>query len=213
MLGCIIKKMEYKMEEQFPENPNNQQKLTINNSEKSFASVIQSNYLGEELKEVLHSANVLLVPNEGYGEDKDLIYFPSGTSDLYQFLVEKQDENLNVNICIEDSEYKELSLHADWMIIAEIVVKDFLAPLLAALLAEYIIRHLGKRVDDTNVKSKLTVVNEEDSQQIEYYYEGPATEYKEIMTNAVSNFAQDITFLNKKKSKRRHHRKKKAKKK
>ena len=144
-----------------------------------------------------------MVPNEGYGEDVDLIYFPSGTSDLFQFLVDKQDENFIVNICIDDKEYKEISIRADWMVIAEFVVKDFLAPLLVALLAEYIAHHLGKRADDTKVKSKLTVVNEEDNQRIDYYYEGPATEYKEIMTNAVSNFTHDINSHKKKKRKRK----------
>ena len=169
--------------EQNPDTP----RLSISPSEKSFLSSIRRKYLSDELQKQLFSANVLIIPNEGYGDREELIYFPAGTSDLYQYLAEKKEE-ITVGVCIEESGYKELSLHADWMVIAEIVVKEFVAPLIVTLLAEYIIHVRGKRFEDTNVKSKLIVVDNEDEHVVEYSYEGPASEYKDVMLKAIESF-------------------------
>jgi hypothetical protein len=186
------------------------QSITSKAVSKNFESVISRDYIGKELKERLKNANVLMVPNEGYQDKQDLLYFPSGTSDLYHYLLEKQGDSFKVDINLEDKDYKELALHADWMILAEFIVKEIVAPLLVALVAEYIIRHLGKRKHSTNVKSKLTVVDEKKGKQIEYTYEGPASEYRNVMLNAISKFNEDGLRLPAEiKPKRKHRPKKK----
>jgi hypothetical protein len=177
--------------------------LSISSSKESFSSFIDKDYISHELKEQLRTVNVLIVPNEGYGDLTDQVHFPAGTSDLYQYLLESKDENLSIGVCLEDKDYKELSLHADWLTLAEFVAKDFLAPLLVALLAEYIIHTLGKRVEKTNVKSRLVVVDAKDEHRVEYTYEGPALEYKDVMLNAISKFGKDDQGTKKGASKRR----------
>lgn len=175
------------LDELQPDRP----QLSISPSEKSFSSFIDKDYISQELKERLLAANVLIVPNEGYGDLTDQVHFPAGTSDLYQYLLENEDEKLSIDVCIEDKDFKELSLHADWLALAEFVVKDFLAPLLVALLAEYIIHTRGKRIKHTNVKSTLIVVDTKDEHRVEYTYEGPALEYKDVMLDAISKFGKD----------------------
>ncbi len=58
-----------------------------------------------------------MIPTEGYAERPDLVYFPHGTGDLFHFLTEKPADNLMVDVCIEEEDYKEVALHADWVII------------------------------------------------------------------------------------------------
>lgn len=191
-----------------PDSP--KQSITSRAVSKNFESVISHDYIGKELKERLGNMNALMVPNEGYQDKQDLLYFPSGTSDLFHYLLEKQDDSLKVDISLEEKDYKELALHADWMILAEFIVKDIVAPLLVALVAEYIIKHLGKRRYSTSVKSKLTVVDEKKGKQIEYTYEGPASQYRDVMLNAISKFGEDGLHLPADiKPKRKHHHKKK----
>jgi hypothetical protein len=165
--------------------------LTILPCEKSFKFFIEQDYLSDELKEQLHTANVLIIPDEGYGELTDQRHFSAGTIDLFQYILEKNDERVSIGVCLDENDYKELSLHADWVYLAEFVVKDFIAPLIVALLADYIIRLRGKRIQTSNVKSKLIVVDTKDEHRVEYIYDGPATEYKEVMLNAISKFGKE----------------------
>ena len=185
-------------------------KINVKPSDKTFQAVIQREYIGKELQENLLNANVLVVPNEGYGDRTDLVYFPSGTTDLYQFLQERQTEDFRIGVCIEDKDFKEVALHADCLIIAQFVVSSIVVPLLVDLLAEYITQQLGKRRDETNVKSKLTIVDEQNGRQYEYSYEGPAAEYRDVMTKAISKIGiQSPRLPEKTKPKRRRHGKKK----
>lgn len=186
----------------FDESSNNHPQLSITTSEKSFSSFIEKDYVGVELRAQLLDSNVLLVPNEGYGDLTNQVYFPAGTSDLYQYLQDRKSE-LSIGVCLDEKEYKELSLHADWLFLAEFVVKDLLAPIVVALLADYIIHSRGKRIEKTNVKSKLVVVDDKDERRIEYSYEGPASEYKEVMLGAISKFNDDGHVAKKTRSRKR----------
>lgn len=163
--------------------------LSIKSVDTSFFSVLNSEHIEKELRNDIGDANALLIPKQGYIDRTDLIYFPSGTSELYQFLVDKQEKNFTVDISISEKDYKELALHADWMFIADFIVREVAAPLLATLIADYIIKTVGKRKDKTNVKSKIIVVDNSDTFHLEYYYEGPATEYENVMVEAIESFS------------------------
>lgn len=156
-------------------------------STESFQTWIKRPYLGDSLREQLSKANVLVVPNEGYGERTDLVYFPSGTAELFQFIRESGKENISTEVCIEDKDYKEVALHADLVIIATFVVTSLVAPLAVDLIAEYIKQRLfGKREDETEVRAKLTVYDEKNGRSIDFSYKGPAPGYHEVMTKAIS---------------------------
>jgi hypothetical protein len=185
--------------------------LTEESSKESFDFYMGRPYIGEDLRTRLLAADALIIPNEGYGERTELVYFPSGTSDLYQFLADKNIEGLKIEICIEDDDYKEIALHYDWLSIAGFVVTALVAPLVVELIADYIKEHLGKRVPETNVKSKLIVLEEKGGRNIIYTYEGPASEYQKIMSDAISKRSEPVVPADahgKKKAKQRRHRKK-----
>ncbi len=190
------------------EHKSMQPTLKVESSDKTFQTVIRREYISKKLQEDLVNANVLLVPNEGYGDRTDLIYFPSGTTDLYQYLRERQTEDFKIGICIEDKDFKEVALHADWLIIAQFVVSFVIAPLFVDLLAEYIKQHLGKRRDETCVKSRITIIDEQHGRGIECTYEGPAAEYHEVMMKAISKLALPSPQIPEKTNKKRKRRRK-----
>lgn len=173
----------------FLENEPKKPYLTTRSSNKTFQNVISRDFIGQELQSKLSEANVLLIPNQGYVDQPDLLYFPAGTSDLYQYIEDRNIENIKTDVCLEEKDYKELALHADWLRIAEFIVKELIVQLFIALLADYIVKRLGNRIDKTNVKSKFTVVDERNEQQIEFTYEGPAKEFRSVMLNAVSKIS------------------------
>lgn len=158
--------------------------LVVKASDESISAWINRPYISQGLCEELSKANVLIVPNEGYHEQANL-YFPSGTEELLLFLREPREDSLIVDICIEEQDYKELKLSADWFMIADIVVRHLAAPLLVILIVEYIRRRTGKRMPRNEVQAKLTVQDEGTGRTIDFSYEGPATEFRDVMMNAL----------------------------
>ena len=141
------------MDEMMLDEPK-QPQLNMEPSNETFQSFIERNYINRESRDRLSQANVLMIPNEGYLERTDLIYFPSGTTDLYQFLKEEESGKMSIDICLEEKDYKEVALHADWLFLASFIVTSIVAPLFVDLLADYIKKHLVKRESETNVKRK-----------------------------------------------------------
>lgn len=187
-----------------------QPQLRIQPSNETFHGFIERGLISEDTRERISKANVLMIPNEGYVERADLIYFPSGTSELYQFLKENQSEELSIDICLEEKDYKEVALHADWLMLAGFIVTSIVAPLFVDLLGEYIKRHLGKRESGTCVKSRLIIREDKDGRYIDYTYEGPASEYRNVMSRAISKPSDAVVeLIDKPKSKRKRHSKRK----
>jgi hypothetical protein len=129
-------------------------------------------------------ANVLLVPIEGFRERTDPM-FHQGTEDLLQFLRESPNEDIRVDICIEDEDYRELALHLDLLVLASAVVTLVVAPIVADLIAEYIKRRLGSREPETIVRSEMFVYDERTGRSVRFSYEGPASAYRDTMANAI----------------------------
>jgi len=166
----------------------NQPRIVVQDSRESISTWVNRPYISNKLREQLLRANVLLVPSEGYADQTDLVFFPSGTEELFHFLRESQREGLSVDICIEDKGYKEIARHADLLFIVDFIVKDIVAPLLVALIADYFIRRSGSGASETTVKSKITVCDEKNKRSMSLSFEGPASDYRDTMGNAIQNF-------------------------
>lgn len=185
--------------------------LLLESGTESLQTWIKRPFVGDNLRQQLSKANVLVVPNEGYGDRVDLIYFPSGTAELFQFIRESGMENLSVEICIEDADYKEVALHADILIVATFVVTSLIAPLAVDLISEYIKQRLFcRREDETEVRAKLTVYDEKDKLSIDLTYKGPAPEYRKVMMKALSKLSSQKETTLPKSSKRNHSRRSKS---
>src|SRR5215213_10162141 len=91
--------------------------LTKETSNDTIESWSRRSYIGEELQAKLAKADALIVPNEGYGEKSDVHYFPEGTEHLISFLQRNNHRDQHIDICIEESDYKELAQHHDLLII------------------------------------------------------------------------------------------------
>jgi hypothetical protein len=164
--------------------------LRIEPTRESIQTWAERPYLTHTLRNRLRNAEVIIVPNEGYAEDADLLYFPVRTEELFHFLRERGHDAFSVEICIEDSDYKELALHADLLTIATVVVQLVVAPVVVQLILDYLRRRLGNREKDSEVKSKLTIVDEANGRSLDLSYKGPAAEYKDVMVAAISKMAE-----------------------
>lgn len=163
--------------------------VTEEGSQESIRTWASRPYISSTLRRELAAVDALIVPNEGYGDQADLIYFPEGTEEVLHFLQASAGEALTVDIAIEEDDYKEISLRADWLTIAGLVVKFGVAPIVVGLLGDYIKKRLGKRIDQTIIKSTITVSEEKGKRSAAITYEGPASRYAEVMSNEVKNIS------------------------
>lgn len=155
--------------------------FAITDSEESFDTWLNRPYLSGELRQQLRKADVLIVPIEGFREISNPV-FPVGTESLYDFLSKNIPQNINIDICIDDSNYAELALHSDLHRIGSFVVKRLVLPFLITLLVNYISQELS--IDEKDrVKVSITVVNEEGGSKT-LDYEGPANKFGDTVNGA-----------------------------
>lgn len=166
--------------------------FTIEECNHSIQRLAGRSDIGEELKKRIASADAVLVPDVGYGDREDLEYFPAGTQQLFHFLRNTSGDEQVIEICTEESDYKELALHADLVIIAGLIATLVAAPVVANLVSEYILRSLGRRTAETTVKSSLTVEDKNAGRSFTLKFEGPASEYRSVMLRGIRNLPELI---------------------
>jgi hypothetical protein len=161
--------------------------LTKEKSNETIESWSRRSYIGQELQAKLAKADALIVPYEGYGEKGDVHYFPEGTEHLISFLQRNNHGDQHIDICIEDSDYKELAEHHDLLIIAGAIATSVCAPILVNLVSEYIKQRLGSRTNDATLKTSLTISDDKSGESVSFTYEGPASTYEKAMLVAIKD--------------------------
>jgi len=154
--------------------------LKIKDTEITFKELLKENYIPKEYENEIKNSNFLLIPNKGF-RDKDIVYFPEGTRDFFQYIKEKEDYRMNIEICISDEEFNELELHSDIIRIATIIVKDFILPVAINLISSYLIDKLKKenKVSE-KVKLECKIIVEKDKKSLEINYEGTVENFEKI---------------------------------
>lgn len=153
--------------------------VLITDSSENFDTWINRKYISEELKNILRKANILLVPTEGF-RSRNIPVFPVKSEELLTYMKNTLPSDCKVDICIRDQDYKELALHADSVILANLVVTALVAPILVNIVGEYIKQKILKYDEKRRVKVSLTVVDEEGKSK-NLTYEGNAEDFGGII--------------------------------
>ncbi len=146
----------------------------------NFNTWVNREHIDDALRSQLGTANVLIVPCEGFREES-IIAFPVLTEGLYHFLRDNAPDGMTVDLCAKDEDYHELALHSDLLMIGYFVVTNAVFPVLVGLLTDYIKAKLSRRAKDSTVKVQFTVV-EADQSSRSLTYEGPPEYLGEIIT-------------------------------
>lgn len=158
--------------------------MTVQPTEDSAKTWAAKPFVPDDLRAAVANADILLVPNEGYGDRQDLRFFPAGTSELLDFIKTRVANDVHVEVAIADQDYKEVSRHAGVMYLATFVVNALLAPIVARLISEYILVRFGRRKDSTTIKTSITLYDETARRAVRVDYDGPATAFPDAIINA-----------------------------
>jgi len=153
--------------------------VLITDSSENFDTWINRKYISEELKNNLRKAHILLVPTEGFRE-RNIPVFPVKSEELFTYIRNTLPSDFKVDMCIRDEDYRELALHADSVILADLVVTALVFPILVDIIGEYIKQKILKYKEKRRVKVSLTVVDEEGKSK-NLTYEGSAEDFGGIM--------------------------------
>lgn len=162
-------------------DPRDETVITVEDTDETFEQLIEAVEDSEDLYKRLADTNALIVPLKETG------YFPSQTHELFVYLKDHAPDNIKVEVYAEEDEYVELSLHADWALIAGIVVADLLAPLIVNLIWEYIQSRRKRRTEQTVIRTEMTVIDSKTGRAKRFKYEGPAADYQDTVLRSLSS--------------------------
>lgn len=133
--------------------------LTIKDTDETFESWVNKDFIPDSLRPDLLRASILLVPTIGFREENELT-FPVLTEDILNYFKEKLPNDIVAEICIDDAQYLELALHSDYKRIGNFVVKSIAVPIFATILSAYI---YDKYVKPEQEEPQIKVVNIDNS--------------------------------------------------
>ena len=161
-------------------------------SERDLAYWLGRDYVSDELRHRLADASILIVPQEGF-RDYEGPLFPVATEEFFRFAREELPDDAEVDICIEDGDYKELALHESLIIIATVsVASSFLAGLAVNLVWHFLERRIGSKAKEKKTTAKATIIvnttktAKTDKRAVEIHYEGPADQLKSSMMTKIN---------------------------
>ncbi len=181
------------------EKPEAQLTCTIRPSAEGFDYWLWSKHLGEATRREVANADILLVPKESF-RDRTGTFYPVGTEEFLDFLRENAVRSgLKVDICAENSTYRELALHADVLNLAYLLVKEVALPLVAQLIVLYVSRHSWSSKTDRAVNFKIIVQKSSEGEPhghqvegktLEISFDGPPGAVKDALDGAAKNIRE-----------------------
>ncbi|TGK89970.1 hypothetical protein EHQ23_02315 [Leptospira bourretii] len=153
--------------------------LTITESDIDFENWTTKNFISPQLKSRLIEAQILIVPTEGFREYNGPV-FPVKTEEIFHFIKSNIDNEQIVDICIEDSEYRELALHSNLIVLGEFLVKTVALSIFLGVFSNYIYdNYVKKGTADSTIRLAITVEKEK-KKSVRVEYEGRASDFNQV---------------------------------
>ena len=162
--------------------------LTVSETQESKAYWLQQG-LGQGFEAVLSAADALIVPEKDFREGVAFV-FHQDTTALYRYLSTQLAGSLSIEICSNDDEYLEISLHSASFRLSKIVVNYVAAPLLVGLLTNYLYDQMKAKPTDT-VEATL-IVEDHECRSFNFSYKGEAKDFG-LLADQVGELARKCT--------------------
>ena len=151
--------------------------------------------LGRGFEAALATADALIVPEKDFREGVAFV-FHQDTTTLYRFLSRELAGRVSIEICSNDDEYLEISLHSASFRLSKIVVNYVAAPLLVGLLTNYLYDQMKAKPTD-NVEATL-IVEDHECRSFKFSYKGEAKDFG-LLADQVGELSRKCTAASGKK--------------
>ena len=130
--------------------------LTITNTNETFESWLDKEYVDDNLKSTLSKASILIVPFENLRETSNPYLFPIGTEDILRFFNENLSQEQLIDICISDEFYQEFAFYSDYKRLGNFIVKAVAVPVFVGIMSAYVYERFIK---DDDSKPKIEIID------------------------------------------------------
>ncbi|MEG4796558.1 hypothetical protein QUA69_15865 [Microcoleus sp. LAD1_D1] len=167
--------------------------FVVEKSEVSFNTWLAKPYVSDNLRQQLSQSNILLLPLENFREGTGII-FPTGTDDVFSYLKENSPENVCVDILVEDSDYKEIALFSDLLILlGGFIVTSLIAPIFVNLISDYLLKKRLPQKTASQVRIEILVEGYKETTRV--YYEGSVSDFYETVYPVVESLSSQLNEL------------------
>lgn len=143
--------------------------------------------LGAGIESDLASADALIVPVKDFREGVPYV-FHQDTIALFRYLEENLSGQLKIEICANDDEYVEISLHSGAIRISRLVLTWVIAPLVLNVLGDYIYDRL--KANPMDLVEASIVVQDHQCKNFNFEFQGPAKDFH-LLASEVAQLARD----------------------
>ena len=161
--------------------------LNITDTEITFEDTYRKPYVPIEYMEDIKRANLLLIPNENFREEGDVL-FPETTREFLDFIREKECTEIIADIAISDDGFNRIELHSATIEVATIIVQQIVLPIVTGLVASFLydlIKKYHRKPEETSTKVKIITEETDTKKSKMITYEGPVSGVKNALDQAV----------------------------
>lgn len=130
--------------------------LIITDTDDTFQTWLEKEFVSEDLKKTLEKASILIVPFENLRDTPNPLLFPIGTENILRYLKEKLPEEQLVDICISNELYQEFAFYSDYKRIGNFVIKAVAVPVFVTIFSAYI---YDAYIKEDNTKPKIEIID------------------------------------------------------
>lgn len=141
------------------------------------------------------AADALIVPEKNFRQGVPYV-FHQDTTTLYHYLKKNLNSRFSIEVCADDHEFVEISLHSASFRISKIVTSAAVAPLLVNLLSSYLYDYMRAKPTD-NVEVSL-VIEDHECRAFKFDFKGEAKDFN-LLANKVGELARNCEADNGKK--------------
>lgn len=160
--------------------------LTVSDSEITFEKVYSKPYIPTEYVEDIKKANLLIIPNEGFRDEGDVL-FPETTRDFFEFLKERSSGEIVADIAISDGNFQCIELHSAVIEVATIIVQWVVFPIATNIIAAFLydlIKKYHREPEDTSARVQIITEETATKKSKKIVYEGPVSGIKDALDQA-----------------------------
>lgn len=160
--------------------------LNVSDTGITFEEIYKKPYVPTEYMEDIKSANLLIIPNEGFRDEGDVL-FPETTREFLEFLREKANDDIVVDIAISDEDFKRIELHSAVIEVAEIIVQWGVLPIATGMISAFLyelVKKYHRKPEETAAKVQIITEETATKKSKKIMYEGPVSGVKDALDQA-----------------------------
>lgn len=146
-----------------------------------FEDIYSKPFVKMEILDLIKKADILILPYEKNFRAGEGYLFPENTSQFYYYLIEKlKEQEIKVEICSTDEEYKEIQLHEDVINIPEMILNSAFFQIVISLIASYLYDTFNC-FNKKNIDVDINLIVEKNGNSKKIHYKGSIENFAEAM--------------------------------